>query len=114
MTKLEREAKRERIERLRDAALRLAKTDRSRGNIELCGERKRVMEWRHNELYVQLLEARPIAPSAFSETSRLRIVYCNKAVLNIRWDDERAVEVISFKPGDWEKELYACFARTLR
>lgn len=100
-----REAKRARVERLRDAALRLSHADRSPGSIEIGGERKRVMEWRYNELFVQAIVPHPAAPSPSYEPSSLRIVEGSRTVLNVRWDYYGELLTASFKPGEWEASL---------
>lgn len=94
-----------RVEQLRDAALRLAGTDRSPGNIEVGGERKRVMEWRHNALFVQTILPHPTASSPAYEASSLRVVEGSRTVLSVRWDYFGEILAASFKPGDWEASL---------
>jgi hypothetical protein len=32
-------------------------------------------------------------------------VWCGKKVLNIEWADDGRVELVSYKPGDWERGL---------
>ena len=107
-----REARLDRIEQLFDAAYRLARMDNSSGFIEIDGQRKRPSEWRHNALFVQLLAANPKTPPPFPEMSNLQITSEGRTVLNVRWDDDGAFEVVTFKRGEWERELNICAAKS--
>lgn len=94
-----------RVEQLRDAALRLAGTDRSPGNIEVGGERKRVMEWRRNDLFVQAVVPHPAASSPSYEPSSLKVIEGSQTVLSVQWDYFGQLRIGTFKPGTWEPIL---------
>jgi hypothetical protein len=32
-------------------------------------------------------------------------IWCNNKVLNIEWSDDGRIEVVSYRPGEWERDL---------
>ncbi|MBY0382785.1 MAG: hypothetical protein K2W78_12810 [Xanthobacteraceae bacterium] len=71
-----------------DAALALAKSMRPAGNLEIGGERKRLYEWRLNELAIELLEANPHREKPYAEGSMIKVKYEGRLVFEMFFDDD--------------------------
>jgi hypothetical protein len=37
----------------------------------------------------------------------MEVWYLNKKILNVQWDDKDEIQLISFRPGEWEEKLAA-------
>lgn len=106
MPRGDRAVRRERAKTLGRIAFRLARAGEIFGNMEIEGEEKRLTEYSRGRLFVDLLAPWRAEASA-TEFSRLRVMWDNAKVMELRWDRADHFHIALFKDGesDWQDAL---------
>jgi hypothetical protein len=113
-------SKRERAIQLRDLAVSMI---RERGKLEPAIGDVKLMMFQDRDLRIvyrtpfQQLPRKAVAPQHAKYLAAMRgkpspdslpyglDIFCPAKVLNIEWDDKGRIDVLSYKPGDWEQRL---------
>ncbi len=100
-----REGRLDKVQYLRDAAVRLARSTRPQGNVELPSGRKRLWEWQRDNLLIKFYEANATVVRPYPEISNLVIIEGSTKVLNVEWSNNDVLRILKYKSGQWESQL---------
>lgn len=99
MNAAEKNARRQRAEHLREAAVRLARSQPI-GIVDIAGVQMRVYEFRRGDLTIEYLMPR----FASAKLSRLTVRAAGEKVLDCEFDD-RQMSRFQYIAGGWERSL---------
>jgi hypothetical protein len=94
--------RKQRAIQLRDLALFAIKT----GGAQTCAAINLAMRERPNDLYIHYRTVPYLPASVLSRNLPYGLnIWSGNKVLNIEWSDDGRTDVVSYRPGPWEREL---------